>query len=287
MPKRKYNAAYIKYGLIAIEHNGEALPQCVVCMKTLANSTMKPSLFQRHLHTNHPDKKDRNESYFQRLGENAKRQRLDKTGTIYQRKKGIVKASYEVVLLIAKNMKAHTIGETFIMPAAKMLAKHLIGEEAAAKLESVFLSNNTVKNRIEEMPVDIPDQVISGVKDSKYCFSIQLDESTDVTNNAQLLVYVRYAQDNSIKTELLMSKELSTTKGKDIFEALDNFFKLNKLDWGRLIGWTTDGAPSMLGHKSGFKAHVTAVAPNVTFVHCFIHRFAFCAKVLPQNMLSC
>ena len=43
----------------------------------------------------------------------------------------------------------------------------------------------------------------------------------------------------------------------------------------------------MLGHKSGFKAHVTAVAPNVTFVDCFIHRFALCAKVLPQNILSC
>ena len=64
------------------------------------------------------------------------------------------------------------------------------------------------------MSVAIADQVISGVKDSKYGFSIQLDESTDVTNNAQLLVYVRYTQDNYVKTELLMSKELSgTTKG--------------------------------------------------------------------------
>ena len=164
----------------------------------------------------------------------------------------------------------------------------MIGEEAAAKLESVSISNNTVKNHIEEMSVDISDQVISEVKDSKYGFSIHLDESTDVTNNAQLLVYVRYTQDNAVKTELLMSKELSgTTKRNHIFEALDNFFKLNELDWGKLIGCTTDGAQSMLGHKSGFKAHVTAVAPNVTFVHCFIHRFALCAKVLPQNMLSC
>ena len=129
--------------------------------------------------------------------------------------------------------------------------------------------------------------MISEVKDSKYGFSIQLDESTDVTNNAQSLVYVRYTQDNAVKTELLMSKELSgTTKGKDIFEALDNLFKPNELDWGKLIGCTTDGAPSMLGHKSGFKAHLTAVAPNVTFVHCFIHRFALCAKVQSQNMLS-
>ena len=35
MPKRNYSAAYIKYGFIAIEHNGEALPQYVVCMKIL------------------------------------------------------------------------------------------------------------------------------------------------------------------------------------------------------------------------------------------------------------
>ena len=169
-----------------------------------------------------------------------------------------------------------------------MLAKNLIGEEAAAKLERVSLYNNTVKNQIEEMSVNIADQVISGVKDLKYGFSIHLDEPKDVTNNAQLLVYVRYTQDNSVKTKLLMSKELfGTTKRKDIFKALDNFLKLNELDWGRLIGFTTDGAPSMLGHKSGFKAHVTAVAPNVTFVYCFIHRFALCAKVLSQNMLSC
>ena len=225
MSKQKFSPAYIKYGFIAIEDNGEALPQCVICMKTLANSAMNPSLLQRHLHTNHSDQKDRDENYFQQLGECAKRQCLDKTGAIDQRKKGVVKATYEVAFLIAKNMKAHTIGESLIMPAAKILVKHVIGEEAAAKLESVSVSNNTVKNRIEEMSVDISDQVISEVKDSKYGFFIQLDESTDVTNNAQLLVYVRYTQDNAVKTELLMSKKLSgTAKRKDAFEALDNFF---------------------------------------------------------------
>ena len=180
-------------------------------MKTLANSAMKSSLLQHHLDTNHPNKKDQNESYFQLLSENAKQQHLNKTGTIHQRKKGVVKASYKVTLLIAKNMKAHTIGESLIMPAAKMLAKHLIGVEVTAKLESVFLSNNMVKNQIEEMSVNIADQVILGVKDSKYGFSIKLDKSTDITNNAQSLVYICYTQENSVKTELLMSKELSST----------------------------------------------------------------------------
>ena len=123
------------------------------------------------------------------------------------------------------------------------------------------------------MPFDIADQVISGVKDSKFGFSMQLDESTDITNNAQLLVYVRYTTQNyDVKTELLMSKQLSsTTKGKDVFEVLDNFFKQNKIDWKKLIGCTTDGAPSMLGRKSGFTTYMETVSSNATTVHCFIH----------------
>ena len=82
------------------------------------------------------------------------------------------------------------------------------------------------------MFIDIANQVISAVKDSKFGFSMQLDESTDITNNTQLLVYVCYiTQDNDVKTELLMSKELSsTTKRKDVFEVSDNFFKQNELD---------------------------------------------------------
>ena len=67
---------------------------------------MKPSLLKLHLVTNHVKEKEQDESYFQRLGKNAKRQRLDKSGVIYQKKKGVVKASYKVALLVAKSMEA-------------------------------------------------------------------------------------------------------------------------------------------------------------------------------------
>ena len=67
-------------------------------------------------------------------------------------------------------MKAYTVGESLVMPAAKILVKNAIGVEAALKLETVSLSNKTVKNRIEEMSIDIVDQVISDVKDSKFDF---------------------------------------------------------------------------------------------------------------------
>ena len=253
-------------------------------MKTLSNAALKPSLLKRHLESNHADKMDRDKSYFEQLGENVKRQCMDHTGQFYRNNNGIIKASYKVSLLVAQNKKAHVITESLILPTAKILIRNLIGEESVAKLDSVSLSNNSVKRRIEEMSVDITGQVIAGVRDSKFGFALQLDESADVTNCCQLLVYVRFTQNDAVKTELLLNHEVSTTsKEKDIFNCLDNFFKKNELDWGNLVGCTTDGAPSMLGRKYGFQTHVKAVSPRVISVHCFIHRFVLCTKVLPAK----
>ena len=79
-------------------------------------------------------------------------------------------------------MKAHTIAESLVLPAAKTLVRNPIGDEAAAKLDNVSFFNDTVKRRIQEMLGDIANQVMAGVKDSKFGFAIQLDESTDVAN---------------------------------------------------------------------------------------------------------
>ena len=100
-------------------------------------------------------------------------------------------ASYEIALLVAKNKKPHAIAEKLILPVATVLVKHVIDDEAVSKLNSVLVSNNTIQQRITEMSTDIKELVITKVQGSKYGFAIQLDESTDVSNCAQLLVYVR------------------------------------------------------------------------------------------------
>ena len=186
---------------------------------------------------------------------------------------------------MAEQKQPHTIAESFILPGAKILVKRVFGEQVIAKLNAVSLSDNTIKRRIEEMSDDSADQILAKIKESKLDLAIHLDESTDITNYCQLLVYVRYAQTNIMKTELLLNHEVSTTtKGTDI---LDSFFRKNGLDWKNHVGCTTDGAPSMLGCRSGFQSYVKAVSPNVTSVHCFIHRFALRTKVLPAQLLAC
>ena len=82
-----------------------------------------------------------------------------------------------------------------------------------------------------------------------------------------------------------MKEELSsTTKGKNIF---GHFFqtKLTRLE---KVDWLYNRRGSLLlGRKSRFTTYVKTILSNSTIVHCFIYRFAFCAKVLSEKMLVC
>nr|CAB3267858.1 zinc finger BED domain-containing protein 5-like [Phallusia mammillata] len=156
------------------------------------------------------------------------------------------------------------------------MARIVLGEKYEKSFREIPLSNNTVKRRIALMSEDIKDQVINEIKDMSVfgLFAIQLDESVDVSSVSQLMVFVRYAVSTSIKEELLFCSALdTTTKASDVMEKVNHFFTKNET-WKNLCAVCTDGAPAMLGSKSGFRALVQRKVPNVMFTHCFIHREA-------------
>jgi hypothetical protein len=77
----------------------------------------------------------------------------------------------------------------------------MVGSDYLIKLQPLSLSNDTISRRIQYMAYDILSHVVDEIKSCPNgMFSIQLDESTDVTHLAQLLVYVRYVYNDDIKT---------------------------------------------------------------------------------------
>jgi len=124
----------------------------------------------------------------------------------------------------------------------------VIVNDAANKLYQISLSNNTVQHQIKEKSLDILEQVISEIRETPVGFAMQLDESTDVVNCSQLLVFVWYVGKEGLKDKFLFNAALkTTTKADDVFHAVDSFFKRHGLKWTDLKGCTTDCAPAMLG----------------------------------------
>ena len=68
-------------------------------------------------------------SSFQQLADNVKRQRMDKTGQMQQKSKDVVAASYRIAHLVAEQKQPHTIAESLILPGAKILVKRAFGEQ--------------------------------------------------------------------------------------------------------------------------------------------------------------
>ena len=106
---------------------------------------------------------------------------------------------------IARSKKAFTIAEKLILLCAIDMCGEIIGEAAASKLKLVLFSNETIKRRIVETSDDIECQLLERIKSNPYYY-IQLDESTDVSNAALLLVFVRYCADGDIHNIYIFAK---------------------------------------------------------------------------------
>ena len=134
-------------------------------------------------------------------------------------------ASYEVSYCIAKNKRQFTIGQDLVLPAAIKMVEILHGSKYGDDIRKIPLSNDTVSKRISDINKDQLVQLITRIKESLK-FSIQLDETTDITKLAQLLVYVRHVYKESVEEELLFCRPMKDhTTGKDIYCKVDEFLK--------------------------------------------------------------
>ena len=194
-----------------------------------------------------------------------------------------LEASYRAAYRIAKEKKPHTIAEGLIQPCAMDMVELLCGGEQIRKLEKIALSNDTVRCRINDMSQDILNQVTDEIRSSKAKISLQVDESTDASKWAYLLVCCRYVHAGELKEEFLTSESFkTTTKAVDVMEKINCFFLQNNKSWNHVGLLGMNGAPSVLGVKSGFTTLLKKRALHIVSTHCALHRHALASKTLPK-----
>ena len=125
------------------------------------------------------------------------------------------------------------------------------------------------------------------VKQESFLFSLAFDESTDITDSAQLLIFIRSLSSDFKLTEDLLSMETlsSRTCGEDIFNAVKGACIREKLDLKNLRGICTVGAPAMTGSVRGFVSRFSEYVSTEfnNNLHCVIHQEALCVKSMTLN----
>lgn len=153
-----------------------------------------------------------------------------------------LKVLYLVAELVAKSKKPHTAAEKIILPACKMIVNEILGPGAVKQVAKIPLSDNTIARQIEEMSVDIEKVVLEKVCISEK-FSLQLNESTDISGHAQLLANKRFVDGDSITENFLFCKRLlENTTREEIFRVTSDYFEQGGLEWKNCNSVCTDGA---------------------------------------------
>jgi hypothetical protein len=189
---RKYNEDYLRFGFTSTIENDLVVPECIICGLKLSNSAMVPSKLLRHLMTNHPSLSSKDKNYFQtyyltkaKQGKNFKKQLCVSEKAQF--------ASYEIAELIAMKLKPHNLAEEIILPACRKIVKTMIGGAADIEILKIPLSNDTMHRRIQHLSENVELNVSKNLQNSY--FAIQIDETTDITGNSQLIaVDVRVVQ---------------------------------------------------------------------------------------------
>jgi hypothetical protein len=106
-------------------------------------------------------------------------------------------------------MKSHTIAESLIMPACKIIVRTIIDQGAEGEIKKVPVSDNTVSRHVDDTSHDVEDVLCEILKNTNS--ALQVDESTDITNKAQLLAFVRFENEGEILEDFCCCKELPET----------------------------------------------------------------------------
>ncbi|CAH1989209.1 unnamed protein product [Acanthoscelides obtectus] len=162
------------------------------------------------------------------------------------------------------------------------MAKQFNELKVAEKFETVSVSHQTIARRVDHINEHVSKKLRDVVEKCKY-FSLCLDESTDLSDISQLVIFIRTIQDDfSVAEEMLVLIPLhGTTKGTDIFEAVNKLVS----DYGgfdKCSCIVTDGARAMTGTEIGFAGLLKQNSINCPMIHCIVHLESLCGKSLRQ-----
>ena len=129
-----------------------------------------------------------------------------------------------------------------------------------------IMANQVVRKKLTE------------VKKSNY-YAIMCDEYTDLSNEEQLSICVRWVDDNlEAHEDFLGYYQIHNIKSNTIVSAIKDALVRFELPLTNLRGQTYDGASNMMGHKSGVAKQIREIQPKALETHCHGHTLSLSVK---------
>ncbi len=147
-------------------------------------------------------------------------------------------------------------------------------------------TSNRIQNDLIEVITDVLREDIKEELRVAPFVAVEVDETTDITNKAQLSVILRYVSGSEVKEAFLGFDDVSddrraTAISEYVLVVLDKFDCAHKL-----IVQTYNGTSVMASHLNGVQAKIREKIPEAMFTHCYSHKLNLVlsqsAKMIPE-----
>ncbi|XP_071035384.1 general transcription factor II-I repeat domain-containing protein 2-like [Parasteatoda tepidariorum] len=126
------------------------------------------------------------------------------------------------------------------------------------------------------------------IEDLKFvsALSIAVDESCDINDTAQVLLFARFMSHSGASEELLGLLPLKgQTRGEDTANAVIECMDKHHIPLDKIVSISKDGAKSMTCLRKGFVAILKEkINHEILVYHCIIHKEALCARTFPDEI---
>ncbi|UYV68887.1 EPM2AIP1 [Cordylochernes scorpioides] len=242
--KDQWNIQYF-----VIESSNKAL--CLICNESKA--VLKEYNMKRHYETKHSQNYSKYTGIVRTEKFEALKRGLKSQQSLFTKVKteqeAATRASFRVALEIAKRGKPFTDGE-MIKECIIAVVEEMCPEKVNL-LKTLSMSANTVARRVENIAENISSQLFDKNGHVEW-FSLALDESTDVLDTAQVLIYIR-----------------GVDKSYEVHEELLDMYSIHG---------TTTGVVALVS-----KAVENDGGSKPLVLHCIIHQQSLCEKCLDMS----
>lgn len=261
---------------------GLSKPMCLICNEVI--SVVKVCNLKRHYESKHkefhskfpPGSSLRQRKISSLQFSHTQGTSMIRGGSSAQDK--CTEASFRVSWILCKNMIPFTHAEV-VKECMLESVKVMEGEESVNKYKKIPLSNDTATRRCKELANNISCQLVSELSQCNY-FSLAADESTDISDTAQLTVFVRFFNGERFMEELLGLVSLhGRTTGEIIFNEISKLLATKNVSIDNIVSVVTDGAPAMISEKEGLVGRMKQINSSIIPYHCIIHNTVLCAKL--------
>ena len=288
--KRKWNDAFSELGFVKESDENYPSARCVFCQVIYHNSSMEKYKLKRHRDTKHSEHKNKSATFFkQQTRQYALQQQEFEQLMAARADQPLDISSLKIAHVLMSQKKPFTLAESLVKLCLEIAAQEIHGgATAVTKVQKLALSDNTMQRRCSMIAALLKEIVLAKLH-LALCFGLQLGETTDITSEAQLIVYVRFSDTERMKIVdhyLFLPIGIDTT-ALSVFSEVDNYFSEHEVMCSKCKSVSTDGAWAMVGVCSGVVALIKQVAPEVVSIYCILHREALVAKELANEEKNC